>query len=177
MTQLRSRRLTTLLAAASLSVTTLAAASQQPNVVVNDDDITIRGCVGPAAPRGVADERMLVWTRGDIMLSNPSALRSGQLAERVFYWLDEDDDEDLAKHVGQIVEVKGDLGDFEKGEVDFDKDGDFTKIELKLDGKTERARVPTAWLGAAARGEGDIDIVTRKIDVDSVKVLGACPVR
>jgi hypothetical protein len=108
------------------------------------------------------------------MLSSPSALGSGQLAERVFYWLE--DDEDLAKHVGQMIEVKGDLGDFEKGEIEFDKDGDFTKIELKLDGKTEKARVPTAWLGAS-RGEGEIDIVARKIDVDSVKVLGACPVR
>ena len=37
---------------------------------------------------------------------------------------------------------------------DFDKDGDFTKIELKLDGETERARVPTAWLGPT-RSEGE----------------------
>jgi hypothetical protein len=161
------------LAAASLSAATLAAAGQQPNVVVDDDEITIRGCVGRMSP-GPASERMLVWTRGDIMLSNPNALRSGQLAERVFYWLE--DDEDLAKHVGQLIEVKGDLGDFEKGEVEFDKDGDFTEIELKLDGKTEKARVPTAWFGPS-RGEGEIDIVARKIDVDSVKVLGACPIR
>ena len=173
MTHLFSRRLTPWFAAASLSVTTLAAAGQQ-SVVVDDDEITIRGCVGQATPGSRADDRMLVWTRGDIMLSNPSALRSGQLAERVFYWLD--DDEDLSKHVGQMIEVKGDLGDFEKGEVEFDKDGDFTKIELKLDGETERARVPTAWLGPT-RSEGEVDIVARKIDVDSVKVLGACPVR
>ena len=174
MTQIFSRGLTTWLAAASLSMTTLVAAGQQPTVVVDDDDITIRGCVGPVSPGGPADERMLVWTKGDIMLRNPSALRSGQLAERVFYWLE--DDEDLSKHIGQMVEVKGDLGDFEKGEIEFDKDGDFTKIELKLDGDTEKARVPTAWLGAH-RGEGQIDIVARKIDVDDIKVLGACPVR
>ena len=164
------------LAAASLSVATLAVAGQQPTVVVNDDDITIRGCVGRVSPGGPADERMLVWTRGDIMLSHPSPLRSGQLAERVFYWLDDDDNDDLSKHVGMIVEIKGDLDDFEKGEVDFEKDGDFTKIELKLDGKTEKARVPTAWLGTN-RGEGEIDIVTRKIEIDDVKVLGACPAR
>ena len=90
MTQTFSRRLMTCLAAASLSVTTLAAAGQQPTVVVDKDDITIRGCVGRVSP--TATERMLVWTRGDIMLSNPSALRSGQLADRVFYWLDDEDD-------------------------------------------------------------------------------------
>jgi hypothetical protein len=173
MTQVFSRGLTTWLAAASLSATTLAAAGQRPTVVVDDDEITIRGCVGRVSP-GAASERTMVWTKGDIMLSNPSALRSGQLAERVFYWLE--DDEDLSKHIGQMVEVKGDLGDFEKGEVEFDKDGDFTKIELKLDGKTEKARVPTSWLGPH-RGEDDVDIVARKINVDDVKVLGACPVR
>ena len=135
MTQTFSR-LTTCLAAASLSVATLAAAGQQSTVVVDNDDITIRGCVGRVSP--AATERMLVWTRGDIMLSNPNALRSGQLADRVFYWLD--DDEDLSKHVGQM------------------------------------ARVPTAWFGAS-RGEGDVDIIARKIDVDDVKVLGACPTR
>lgn len=174
MTRTWSRKLTMSLAAASLSFATLAAAGQQPSVVVNDDEITIRGCVGRVTPGGPADERMLVWTRGDIMLSNPSALRSGQLAERVFYWLDDDDD--LSKHVGQMIEVKGDLGDFEKGEIEFDRDGDFTEIELKLDGKTEKARVPNALLGPY-RSEGEIDIVSRKIDVDDVKVIGACPVR
>ncbi|HEU4693833.1 MAG TPA: hypothetical protein VFS23_35960 [Vicinamibacterales bacterium] len=173
MTQIFSRGLTTWLAAASLSVATIAAAGQQTTVVVNNDDITIRGCAGRASPG--AAERMMVWTRGDIMLSNPSGLRSGQLADRVFYWLD--DDEDLSKYVGQMIEIKGDLGDFEKGEVEFDRDGDFTDIKLKLDGKTEKARVPTSWLGGAARGEGDVDIIARKIDVDDVKVLGACPAR
>lgn len=174
MTRTFCKGITTGLAAAALSFTTLAAAGQRPTVVVNDDDITIRGCVGRVPPGGAAGAQALVWTRGDIMLSSPSALGSSQLAERVFYWLE--DDEDLAKHVGQMIEVKGDLGDFEKGEIEFDKDGDFTKIELKLDGKTEKARVPTAWLGAS-RGEGEFDIVSRKVDVDSVKVLGACPVR
>ena len=171
MTQISSRGLTTWLAAASLSMATIAAAGQQ-SVVVNKDDITIRGCVGRVSPG--AAERMMVWTRGDIMLSNPSALRSGQLADRVFYWLE--DDEDLSKHVGQMIEIKGDLGDFERGEVEFDRDGDFTDIKLKLDGKTEKARVPTEWLGAS-RGDGEVDIVARKIDVDDVKVLGACPLR
>jgi hypothetical protein len=168
------KRLTPWLAGASLSIATMAAANQQPAVVVNDDDITIRGCVGRVQPGSVTTAPLLVWTRGDIMLGNASALGTGRLTERVFYWLD--DDEDLSKHIGQMIEVKGDLGDIEKGEVDIERDGDFTKIELKLDGKTEKARVPTAWLGVP-RGEAEFDIVTRKIDVDEVTVIGACPIR
>jgi hypothetical protein len=168
-------RLTPWIAGASLSIATLAAAGQQPSVAVRGDDITIRGCVSRAQPgRGSFGPAPLLWTRGDIMLNNASAINAAQLTDRVFYWLD--DDEDLAKHVGQMVEVKGDLGDFKKGEVEIDRDGDFTKIELKLGGKTEKVRVPTAWLGAP-REEGDFDIVSRKIDVDKVSVIGACPSR
>jgi hypothetical protein len=71
------------------------------------------------------------------------------------------------------VEIKGDLGDFKKGEIETKRDGDFTKIEMKLGGKTEKARVPTAWLGTNA-DKTDVTIVSRKVDVDKVKVLGAC---
>ena len=174
MKALFNERITPWIAGASLSIATLATANQQPTVVVHDDDITIRGCVDRVQPGSLLSESMLVWTRGDIMLSQANGLTAGQASQRIFYWLE--NDEDLAKHVGQMVEVKGDLGEFKKGEVEIDRDGDFTKIELKLDGKTEKARVPSAWLGAP-RGEGDFDIVARKIDVDKVKVLGSCQAR
>jgi len=167
-------RLTPWLAALPIvAVTLTTAAAQQPSVRVDDDDITIRGCVGPGGPSAAGDP-VLVWTRGDLMLRNAAAAGTGQLTERVFYWLEDEDD--LAPHVGQLVEVKGELGDFEKGEIEIKRDGDFTNIELKLDGKKEKARVPTAWFGAP-RSEGEFDIVARKIDVDDVKVLGACPAR
>ena len=163
------------IAGASLSIATIAAA-QQPAVAVHGDDITIRGCVSRVAPGSIGSAPMMVWTRGDILLSSAVASGAGQLTDRVFYWLDNDDDKDLAKHVGQLVQVKGDLGDFKKGEVEIDRKGDFTEIELKLGDKKEKVRVPTAWLGAP-RSEGEFDIVARKIDVDKVEVLGACPVR
>ena len=166
-----SRRLTMWVAGASLSVAAAAAASQQTAVTVRGDDITIRGCVSRVQPASIGSAPMLVWSRGDIMLGNASALNAAQLTDRVFYWLD--DDEDLAKHMGQMIEVKGDLGDFEKGEVEIDRDGEFTEIELKLDGKKEKARLPTAWL-PVPRGEGEFDIVARKVDVDKVSVIGAC---
>ena len=159
---------------ASLTVATGAAAGQQTAVAVHGDDITIRGCVSRVQPGSIGIAPMLVWSRGDIMLGNASALDAARLTDRVFYWLD--DDEDLAKHIGQNVEVKGDLGDFKKGEVEIDRDGEFTNIELKLDGKKEKARVPTAWI-TVPRGEGEFDIVARKVDVDKISVLGACGAR
>jgi hypothetical protein len=162
---------------ASVLVTMAFAPQQQPSVAVHGDDITIRGCVGRATGGTLSGDPTLVWSRGDIMLMN--ALFSGdgtssRLADRVFYWID--NDKDLAKHVGQMVEVKGDLGDFKKGEVKFDRDGDYTTIKMKLGGKEEKVRMPTVWLNAP-KGEDDVDIVTRKVDIDKVKVLGACPAR
>jgi hypothetical protein len=165
--------LTSMCAGVFLSVFALTADAQV--VEKHGDDVTIRGCVMPAGKSGLTAQQVVVWSRGDMMLSNVMTAGEGDvLKQQVFYWLDED--EDLTKHVGQMVEVEGDLGDFKKGEIEVKKDGDFTNIEMKLGGKTEKARVPTSWFGAAPR-EGEWDIVSRKIDVEHVKVLGACPGR
>ena len=114
------RRLTPWLAGAALSIATLATAAQQPTVVVHDDDITIRGCVGRVQPGSIgncADARL--DARRHHAQQAPTRSARDSLTDRVFYWLD--DDEDLSKHVGQMVEVKGDLGDFKKGEVEIDE--------------------------------------------------------
>jgi hypothetical protein len=161
--------------AMSLFASSVALVAQQPSVVVKGDDVTIRGCVGRAPTANFGSQPFVIWSRSDIMLKNVSTVQAGQaapLGERVFYWLN--DDEDIARHVGQMVEIKGDLGEFKRGEVEVDRDGDFTDIKMKIGDRTEKARVPSAWL-SLARGEGEFDIATRKIDVDDVKVIGACP--
>src|SRR5688572_113803 len=129
----------------ALMIASAAAVAQEPSVRVKGDNITIRGCVGRQAPGSGLAQPTLVWTRSDIMLSNAMAVQaSGQsaLTDKVFYWLE--DEEDLTKYIGQQVEIKGDLGDFKKGEIELKRDGDFTDIEMKLGGKKEKARVPTA---------------------------------
>jgi hypothetical protein len=105
------------------------------------------------------------------------------LASRVLYWIEDEDD--LDEHVGQMVEVRGELEGLETGELEIERDGAYTEIRLELDGDEEKIRVPTAWLtgpsvGRASRDDDDdldIEIATRKIDVKDVKVLGPCPVR
>ncbi len=169
----------TALAAAAAVAAVAAVAAQRPLVTIHDDDITVRGCVREADASGGGPGSTLVWSRSDIMMAaatDGEALGSEGPTGRVFYWLDED--EDLARHVGQMVEVKGELEDFKKGEVDVDRDGDFTNIELTLDGKKEKARVPTSWLRSRDRDEDhDVDIVARKIEVKHIDMLGACDAR
>ena len=158
--------------------------AQQPAVTIDDDDITIRGCIRRASTQPDAAPPMLVWSRSDIMLAAasaigaPRAVGTSGVAGRVFYWLD--DDEDFSKHVGQLVEVRGELEDFEKGEIEITRDGAFTEIELDLDGKEEKARVPSAWLGSGGANQDydvKLDIVARKIDVENVRVIGPCSAR
>jgi hypothetical protein len=166
---------------ALLAVTIAGAsrAAQQPIVTVDDDDITIRGCVRNTDVRHGIPTNMLVWSRGDIMLAAATSLGShpagtAGVVGRVFYWLEDDDD--LTKHVGQMVVVKGNLKDFKTGEVEIEREDDFfTEIELDLDGKKDKARVPTAWLrGTGADRNQKFEITARRIDVDHVYVLGAC---
>ncbi|MEZ5285172.1 MAG: hypothetical protein R2712_10260 [Vicinamibacterales bacterium] len=150
-----------------------APAAAQPSITVDDDDITISGCVLQEAAGTPDASRTLAWTRRDIMLA-AAGMPVPAASSRVFYWIDDDDS--LAAHVGRRVELKGELKDFETGEVEIDRDGDYTEIELDLDGEEEKIRVPNTWLSGSARGDDDreFDIVARRIDVKDVKVLGDC---
>lgn len=169
--------------AVALGMAALAPVSaQEPAVQVDGDDITLRGCVTESSGQ-LPSPSMLVWSRGNMLLAGaqaaspaaPNPVGTSGLAGRVFYFLDDEDD--LKKHVGQEIEIKGDLEDFEEGEVEIKRDGEFTEIELDFDGKEEKMRVPTAWLGGAGASdakEQEIQIVGRRIDVDDIKVVGPC---
>lgn len=171
---------------ASLALAFVASASvaaQQPTVEVDGDDITLTGCVQKVDLRAPAPASTIVWSRSEIMMAGVAAAKedaanpvgTSGVAGRVFYWLDDDDEEDFAKHIGQRIEVKGDLEDFEEGEIEVEKDGEFTEIRLEVDGDRETARVPSSWLeGVSTEKEKEFDIVTRKIDVNEIRVLGAC---
>jgi hypothetical protein len=178
--RVRETALTVALAAAAAAMVS----AQQPTVEVDGDDITLRGCVTKASGESPVVPKMLVWSRGDILLAGaattgPEAanpIGTSGLAGRVLYWLE--DDEDLAKHIGQEIEVKGDLEDFEEGEVEIRREGEYTEIELDLGGKEEKIRVPNAWLVEPGSDKEPKDteykIVGRRIDVDDIRIIGAC---
>lgn len=151
--------------------------AQQPAVSVDGDDITVRGCVTRATGHGSAPD-ILLWGRGDLMLAGVAAAARGErdtplstLSSRVFYWLDRD--EDLSKYLGREIEITGELDDIEVGQIEIDREGEFTEIEMDLNGREEKARVPSGWLGGA-REDAEFTIVARRIDVDDVRDLGAC---
>jgi hypothetical protein len=162
----------------ALTAAVLAAAGfgATANAAADDEDIVIRGCVTDANAPSVIAPSTFVWSRSDIMLAAAEARSTAvPLRDRIFYWLDEEEGEDLAKHRGQRVEIRGELEEFEKGKVEVDRKDDYTKVKLHLDGKTEEAKVPSSWLNEWANAKDQkFDIVARRIDVKKVNVLGAC---
>jgi hypothetical protein len=164
-----------------------SAATAQHAVHIEGDTITMRGCVTAATADLQMPFETLMWSRGGILTAGamtadmPARASAEELASRVLYWIDDDA---LKDHVGRMVEVKGDLEDVESGELEIERDGDFTEIRLELDGREDTIRVPTSWLEPrsvtrASRTDDpdddiDIDIATRKVDVNDVKVLGPC---
>lgn len=154
--------------------------AQQPTVRIDDDDITVQGCVSPNLQEQAPLE-LLLWSRSGI-LSAASAVSGDHagifspqgLAGRVFYWMERDK---LAQHVGQLVEIKGELEDPKTGEVEIDREGAVTEIKMELGGREESIRVPTALLHPATDKDDEIEfeIVARKIDIDDIRILGACP--
>lgn len=162
------------------SAVALPAAAQQPSVTVDGDNVTITGCLARVTADPSLVPAMLVWSRGDIMLAGaaaaganvPLAVGTAGLAQRVFYWLDDEDE--LMEHIGRRVQIRGEVDEFQEGEIEIDRDGDFAEIKLDLDGDDEELRVPIAWLGGGIRDDVEFDIVARKVDVNDVDVLGPC---
>jgi hypothetical protein len=168
--------MTRLRMALSAAVVALAGIGAAAGASADDKNIVIRGCVTDATAPSVVAPSTLVWSRSDIMLAAAEALTTAvPLRDRVFYWLDDDEGDDLAKHRGQRVEIRGELEEFEKGKVEVDRKDDYTKVKLHLDGKTEEAKVPSSWLNEWANPKDQkFDIVARRIDVKKINVLGTC---
>ena len=92
-----------------------------------DDQFVVTGCVTAATDvRMSGPQSMFVWSRGDVYLASPRVgLRPSETAVAVgttgrlmpiFYWID--DENDFAKHVGQRVEIFGELsGRLAEGEL------------------------------------------------------------
>lgn len=134
----------------------LSAGGQTRGAGDRDDQFVVTGCVTPTADvRAAGPQSIFLWSRGDVYLTFPDIRFRPSEAARpvgttgvfipVVYWVDDEDD--FARHVGQRVEIVGELSDeFDKGELEIDHEGDVTEIEFEVDGRNATARIPTAWL-------------------------------
>jgi hypothetical protein len=162
-------------AVAAASAVSLSA--QRAAVDVDKDDITIRGCVTKADRYHPVEGMPLVWSKNDVLVTladgwDRDRRNTEKVNGRLFYWLE---DRDLSDRVGQMVEIKGDLEDLERGQFEIERKKDITELKLKFDGKNETAKLPTPWFARpSSTDEREYDVVVQKVDVDDVKVLGGC---
>jgi hypothetical protein len=155
-------------------------AAQQPIVTIEGDNIAITGCFARVTASPSMAPTSLLWSKGDLMLASAAAaganvavpVGTSGVSDRVFYWLNNEDD--MAKYLGQRVRITGEVDDFQKGEIEIDRDGDYANVKLEIDKQDEDIRIPMAFLGRGIRDDVNIDIVARKVDVDDVDVLGPC---
>jgi hypothetical protein len=175
-------------AAAIFTLAGTAAAAQDRPAGDKDDQFVITGCVMRSRDARTAEPHsMMVWSKGDVYLSSPTArVKPSETARPVgtsgapgttFYWLDDEDD--FAKYAGQRVEIVGELSDeIDHGEIEMETSGDYTEVEFEAGSREAQARIPTAWFGPTARGKDlEADIVFRTVDVEQVTALGPCAAR
>ena len=169
----------TLLSSIALVFVLSTAAGAQVQVGDHDDQFVVQGFVMPTSDfRAGGTTSWFVWSRG-VYLGSPDthfrpASRGTGVFVPVFYWIDDEDD--IARFVGQRVEVVGELSDdLDEGEIDIDHHGNFTEIEFEVNGHDARVLVPRTWLGPALADEdAEIDIAVRMVDVERVTPLGPC---
>jgi hypothetical protein len=95
---------------------------------------------------------------------------------RILYWLDDDDDE-VQKFMGQLVEVTGEVeGDIKRGEIEAERENGMIELEIKAGGRkanVKLADVPSAigTSGSVKDAEVELPYVVRKLDVKSAKSI------
>jgi hypothetical protein len=142
-----------------------------------DDDIKLSGCLirgeeGSGYLLANAPGDPAIFKADDHKVSPSSVGTSGGFAT-VFYWLYGNDD--LDQHVGQRVEVEGDVqGEIHDGEIKTHRKDRWTEVEVKSSGRTMKARVPNASFALANdRAKEKGGILVRRVNVDKVKMVGA----
>jgi len=164
----------------TLAVTGVCVFSRQSTTAAaagRDDEIKLSGCLirseegaGYLLTNAPGDPSIV---KGDDHKVAPSAVGTTGGFATVFYWLY--GSSDLNQHVGQRVEVEGDLqGDAHDGEIKTDRKDRWTDVEVKSSGQTIKARVPNASFRAANDRDNEKGrILVRRVNVEKVKMIGA----
>jgi len=153
----------------------LAGASQN-NASSTEKKITFHGCVMPGVDRDTYVMTQVMEIPGPGGATMPEYAHG----RRVLFWLHRDDD--VKKHVGHMIEVRGGFRDLEKSEIELkagtQKDGGLI-VEFEGPGKDVRASNSTVGpaVGTAGRvvpEKNDVPTYLANINIEEVKVIGEC---
>lgn len=136
--------------------------------------ITFMGCVASA-------ERDTYTLAPVMRLLEPAPRRVPEFAHgrQVFFWLD--DEEQIRRHIGRMVEVRGEFSAIETSEVELKsgrhRDGGLI-VEFEGPGRDVRTSAAAAGVaigtGGATAEKDDIKAYLLRVDVKSVRATGTC---
>ena len=95
---------------------------------------------------------------------------------RLLYWLDDDDDE-VKKLWGQLVEVTGDVkGEVKTAEIEVERENGMVELDIKAGGQKATVKLPElpSSMGssqAAKVKEVELEYAVRKLEVKSAKSI------
>ena len=159
---------------------TASAATQQ------DQKVTITGCAvrGSGDGDGFLLANAVEQTTRTVVTPTPAGatIQSTTGTElkpaRILYWLDDDDDE-VQKLMGQLVEVTGEVeGDVKRGEIEVEREDGMIELEIKAGDRkatVKLADVPSAigTSGSVSDREKELPYLVRKLDVKSARSIAA----
>jgi len=93
---------------------------------------------------------------------------------RLLYWLD-DDDHEVKKMMGQMVEVTGDLkGEVKRAEIEIERENGMVEFDIKAGGKKATVKVPempSATGSSVKTREVELEYSVRELEVKSAKSI------
>ena len=93
---------------------------------------------------------------------------------RLLYWLDDDDDE-VKKMWGQLVEVTGDVkGEVKRAEIEIERENGMIEFDIKAGGRKATVKVPekpSATDSSVKTQEVELEYTVRELEVRSAKSI------
>jgi len=168
----------------AMVVTGLVAASGPVPVRAAEEKVTLVGCAvkGNGDGDGFLLANSVEQTTRTTVTPTPAGAAISQTTTnemkpaRILYWLD-DDDHEVAKLMGQLIEVTGEVeGDVKRGEIEIERENGMIELEIKADGRkanVKLADVPSAvgTAGSVKDHEVELPYLVRKLDVKSAKSI------
>jgi len=94
-------------------------------------------------------------------------------AKRMLYWLDDDDDE-VKKLMGQLVEVTGDIqGEVKRAEIEVERENGMIELDIKSGGRKATVKLPEGSTAVASPQSTKVREVELEYDVQKLEVKSA----
>jgi hypothetical protein len=164
--------------------TVLSGSSGQVTAAQGQEKVTIIGCAvkgdgdgdGFLLANNVEQTTRTTVTQTPAGSTTSSTTTKEMRPARVLYWLD-DDDHEVAKLMGQLIEVTGEIeGDVKRGEIEIERENGMIELEIKAGGRkanVKLADVPSAIGTSRSVKDREVELpyLVRKLDVKSAKSL------